>query len=131
MSTTSASVEAGPGHLETTPGPSLPEEILALRRSIDNLDGAIVYLLAERFRLTTRVGIIKARDGLPASDPEREQWQTERLARIAQEAGLDVAFAEAFRSFVTAEVIRHHHHYSGKAYEPPSSPVTTSEGERR
>ena len=92
---------------------TLPAEILALRRSIDNLDGAIVYLLAERFRLTTRVGIIKARDGLPASDPGREQWQTERLTRIAEEAGLDVAFAEAFRSFVTAEVIRHHHHYAG------------------
>jgi chorismate mutase len=101
---------SGPSVEEQTP---LPEEILALRRSIDNLDGAIVYLLAERFRLTTRVGIIKAREGLPAADPGREAWQTERLTRIAQEAGLDVAFAEAFRSFVTAEVIRHHHHYAG------------------
>jgi len=99
----------------------LPEEILALRRSIDNLDGAIVYLLAERFRLTTRVGIIKARDGLPAVDSERERWQTERLARIAEEAGLDVAFAEAFRSFVTAEVIRHHHHYAGQPYAQPQT----------
>jgi len=71
-----------------------------------------VYLLAERFRLTTQVGIIKARDGLPAKDPGRERWQNERVTRIAQEAGLDVAFAESFRNFVTAEVIRHHHHLS-------------------
>jgi len=91
---------------------TLPAEILALRRSIDNLDGAIVYLLAERFRITTQVGIIKARDGLPAKDPAREQWQNQRITRIAKEAGLDVAFAEGFRNFVTAEVIRHHHHLS-------------------
>jgi len=96
------------------PTEELPEEILTIRRSIDNIDAALVYLLAERFRLTTRVGEIKAEVGLPAMDPARERWQTERLTGMAEEAGLDVAFAEAFRSFVTAEVIRHHHYLAAR-----------------
>ena len=90
--------------------PALPQEILDIRRSIDNIDGALVFMLAERFRLTGRVGEIKAEVGLPPQDPDRERRQTARLAGLAEEAGLDVAFAEAFRGFVTAEVIRHHQH---------------------
>ena len=92
--------------------PGVPGEILVLRRSIDNIDGALVYLLAERFRLTERVGQIKATASLPATDPEREARQAERLSALAAEAGLDVAFAQAFRSFVTAEVIRHHRRHA-------------------
>jgi len=70
----------------------------------------MVYLLSERFRLTTQIGEIKAITGLPAKDAIREDWQIERLKNIADEAGLDVEFAQAFRAFVTAEVIRHHNH---------------------
>ncbi|MCL2595441.1 MAG: chorismate mutase [Promicromonosporaceae bacterium] len=89
-------------------GQPIPAEILKLRRSIDNIDAALVHMLAERFRMTQRVGEIKAEDGLPPADPARDQQQIARLVAIATEAGLDPAFAEAFRAFVVAEVIRHH-----------------------
>jgi len=80
----------------------------ALRGSIDNLDAAIVHLLAERFKCTQKVGALKAAHGMPASDPAREARQIERLHRLARDADLDPVFAERFLNFVIDEVIRHH-----------------------
>jgi chorismate mutase len=79
-----------------------------LRGSIDNLDTAIVHLLAERFKCTQEVGALKARHGLPPADPERESEQVERLRQLAREANLDPVFAEKFLNFVIREVLRHH-----------------------
>ncbi|MDR0481824.1 MAG: chorismate mutase [Cellulomonadaceae bacterium] len=86
----------------------IPDDIHQLRRTIDNIDAALVHLLAERFKATHRVGEIKAVVSLPPQDPERERLQMARLTQIAKESGLDPAFADQFRAFVTAEVIRHH-----------------------
>ncbi len=88
--------------------PAIPDEILGLRRSIDNIDAALVHLLAERFKMTERVGELKAVGGLPPADPARDQQQIARLTAMATEAGLDPEFAEGFRAFIVAEVIRHH-----------------------
>jgi chorismate mutase len=89
-------------------GRPMPAEILALRSTIDNIDAALVHLLAERFKTTQRVGELKARGGLPPADPQRDRQQIERLKSIAQGAGLDPEFAEQFREFIVSEVIRHH-----------------------
>ncbi len=83
-------------------------ELTRLRDSIDNLDAALVHLLAERFKCTQQVGELKAAHGMPAADPEREVRQIERLRRLAAEAKLDPEFAETFLTFVIAEVLRHH-----------------------
>jgi len=83
-------------------------ELLRLRSSIDNLDAALIHLLAERFKCTQAVGRFKAQHDLPPADPEREQAQIARLRRLAQEARLDPDFAEKFFNFVVKEVIRHH-----------------------
>ena len=79
-----------------------------LRGSIDNIDAALIHLLAERFKATQQVGVLKARHGMPASDPSREEQQIARLRRLAEEADLDPEFAEKWFNFVVAEVIRHH-----------------------
>jgi chorismate mutase len=84
------------------------EGLAGLRASIDNIDAALVHLLAERFRLTKQVGIYKAAHDLPPADPEREKVQLARLHNIAKEADLDPAFAEKFYAFIVKEVIRHH-----------------------
>jgi chorismate mutase len=79
-----------------------------LRGSIDNIDAALTYMLAERFRCTKQVGELKARHGMPASDPSREERQIARLKSLALDADLDPEFAEKWFNFVVAEVIRHH-----------------------
>ncbi len=84
------------------------EELLSIRSSIDNFDATLVYLLAERFKATQRVGHLKAVHALPPSDPGREKAQIERLRRLAHEAHLDPEFAEKFMNFIISEVIRHH-----------------------
>jgi chorismate mutase len=83
-------------------------ELTSLRQSIDNIDAALVHLLAERFKFTQSVGRLKASTGLPASDPERERTQIERLRALAIDSHLDPAFAEKFLNFIVAEVIHHH-----------------------
>jgi chorismate mutase len=86
----------------------MADELLELRQSIDNVDAALIHLLAERFKFTQKVGVLKAATGLPASDPERERQQIARLRELAEESHLDPAFAEKFLNFIVAEVIHHH-----------------------
>jgi len=79
-----------------------------LRASIDNIDAALIFMLAERFRCTKQVGVLKAEYGMPASDPSREEQQIARLRQLAVEADLDPEFAQKWFGFIVAEVIRHH-----------------------
>ncbi len=83
-------------------------ELRRLRDSIDNMDAALVYLLAERFKITQRVGVLKAEHDLPPADPAREAKQIDRLRALAVSAHLDPEFAEAFLTFIVREVVRHH-----------------------
>jgi chorismate mutase len=84
------------------------QKLLRIRQSIDNIDAALVHLLAERFKFTQEVGELKAEFGLPASDPDREHTQIARLRELALESNLDPEFAEKWFNFVVTEVIRHH-----------------------
>ncbi len=83
-------------------------QLTKLRSSIDNLDAIIIHTLAERFKATQEVGKLKAVHNMPPADKDREARQIDRLRRLAQESGLDPAFAEKLLNFIVAEVIRHH-----------------------
>ncbi|MEU9283884.1 chorismate mutase [Streptomyces sp. NPDC048275] len=88
--------------------PAVRAELARLRDSIDNIDAAVVHMLAERFKCTQQVGHLKAAHQLPPADPSREAHQIARLRRLAENAKLDPAFAEKLLNFIIAEVIRHH-----------------------
>ena len=83
-------------------------ELEEIRASIDNIDAALIHVLAERFKYTKRVGKLKAEHDMPPADPDRESRQIARLRALATEADLDPAFAEKFINFIIEEVIRHH-----------------------
>ena len=84
------------------------EELKNFRKSIDNLDDALIRIVAERFRITKAVGVLKANNDLPPADPARESQQVERLRALAVDAELDPDFAEKLLNFIIREVIRHH-----------------------
>ena len=95
--------------MATRPDNQQADEVLAgYRKSIDNIDAALIHMLAERFRITKEVGAYKARAALPPADPAREERQIKRLRSLAEEADLDPEFSEKFIRFVIDEVIRHH-----------------------
>jgi chorismate mutase len=88
--------------------PAVHPELQRLRNSIDNIDAALIHLLAERFSCTQQVGRLKAVEKLPPADPAREAQQIARLRQLAVNARLDPDFAEKFLAFIVKEVIRHH-----------------------
>lgn len=89
------------------------ERLAHYRQSIDNIDAALVFMLAERFKVTQAVGAYKAERGLPPADPGREERQIERLRSLAADAHLDPEFSEKFLRFIIDEVIRHHEKLRG------------------
>lgn len=89
--------------------------LAGFRQSIDNIDAAIIHILAEQFRITQAVGAYKAQHHLPPSDPSREERQIARLRKLAEDARLDPEFSEKFLRFIIQEVIRHHEQAAGAA----------------
>ena len=92
-----------------------------LRVSIDNIDAAIVYMLAERFRCTEEVSRLKAEHNLPPADLTREAEQIARLRRLAEDARFNPDFTEKYLTFIISHVIRHH-----EAVAAASMPATRS-----
>lgn len=84
------------------------ESLEDMRKSIDNIDNAIVAMFAERFKVTDRVGHYKAEKGLPAKDPQRESIQFERIDQLANQYGLDPEFAASYLSSVIDRVVMNH-----------------------
>jgi chorismate mutase len=69
------------------------EQLEDYRQGIDNLDSAIIAILAERFRLTEKIGRMKAKEGWEPSDSEREEEQVEQFRLRASAHHLNVVVA--------------------------------------
>lgn len=79
-----------------------------LRRQIDEVDERFVELLADRFRITRRVGLVKAERGLPPQDAEREAQIVAKVRRLAAEHDLDEALvSEVLRAVIDRVVAEH------------------------
>ena len=97
----------GPAH-ELGTDKLMDDKLNRYRESINNIDAALVFMLAERFKVTQAVGEYKAANDLPPADPNREKDQIARLRQLASDANLDPEFSEKFLRFIIDEVIRHH-----------------------
>lgn len=92
--------------------PDITRQLSAFRQTIDNIDAALIHMLAERFRCTDEIGLLKARHQLPAVDANRERHQYERLKALAQKANLDTAFVQRLMQFVISEVVDRHRQFA-------------------
>ncbi len=80
----------------------MSDEVLrGYRKSIDNIDAALVFMLAERFKVTQAVGRYKATAGLPPADPGREERQIAAAAQAGAGGGA--------RSGILREIPALHH----------------------
>jgi chorismate mutase len=104
----------GHSRVEVVEAPMTDDRLTQYRQTIDNIDAALVFMLAERFKTTQAVGRYKAEAGLPPADPGREERQIERLRGLAKQADLDPDFTEKFLRFIIEEVIRHHQRISAE-----------------
>jgi chorismate mutase len=83
-------------------------ELAEFRRSLDNLDHALLLLLAERFKITHQIGQYKQYHNLPSIDTEREDQQMARIRTLAEAVQLDPTFAERLLRFIIDEVVANH-----------------------
>lgn len=84
------------------------ETLDEMRKSIDNIDNAIVAMFSERFKVTNRVGLYKAENGLAAKDSSREAEQYQRIEALATQYGLDPEFAKSYLKAVITRVVANH-----------------------
>ena len=90
-------------------------QVAELRTDVDTIDAAIVTMLAERFRVTRRIGLLKARAGFASADLHREAAQVATLRGKAEDCGLDPDLAEAYLHLVADAAKRVHERLASQA----------------
>ena len=82
--------------------------LLEYRKSIDNLDAALIALLAERFKVTKSIGLYKAVNNLAEEDPKRETRQMAKINALSKKAGLRPKTARSVIRVIIDQVIAEH-----------------------
>ncbi len=67
----------------------MTDDLAALRAELDDVDRAVIALLARRARLVGRAWALKDATGSPLRDHARERAIFERLLALAEADGLD------------------------------------------
>ena len=78
------------------------------RNSIDRLDKILIFTLAERFKNTNEIGLLKAKENLPSYDETREKAQMNKFNKLAIENDLDPKLVSEFFNIIISEVKRNH-----------------------
>ena len=79
--------------------------IAHLAHDVDAIDDEIVRLLAERFRRSREIGVIKRDAGQPMFDPTRVASQKERFVRACKGVGLDEPMSLGLITLILDQVI--------------------------
>ena len=78
------------------------------RSTIDRLDVIIVNALMERFSVTKRIGLIKARNNIETYDSEREETQVKTLEKLIKDSDLDKKFIVNLMKLIKTESKKNH-----------------------
>ena len=92
---------------------SIPAELLEVRGKIDRIDRDILALLGERFKLTHKVGLLKASNALQAVDATREAEKLAVLSSLCEEYKLNPEFVAGLFSKIMEEVVKNHRQLRG------------------
>ena len=87
---------------------SVPAELLAVREKIDQIDHQIITLLAQRFELTHRVGMLKASLALEALDAQREAAKLAEIRALCEEHDLNPDLVTELFTQIMEEVVSNH-----------------------
>jgi len=85
--------------------PTRLERLAHLRKQIDRVDEQILTLLRERVSISEEIGKVKAENGLPIRDEQREREVLDRVASEAEVKGIDPEIARRiFREIIELSV---------------------------
>ena len=84
------------------------QQLSELRHGIDELDTQLIDILAKRAELTSKVGEVKAKTGMPIYVPEREAQMLEARQEQAAERGVSGSLIEdLMRRIMRESYLRH------------------------
>jgi len=84
------------------------KQLETLRNRIDNIDNNILTLLAQRFEVSTQIGVLKQKKQLKLTDKKREAEIFKRLLAMSKNTSLNpMLVKKIFRSIID-EVIKNH-----------------------
>jgi isochorismate pyruvate lyase len=107
-------VQLRKGKSMTRPAPETIESMAELRLCIDEIDGELVRLLAEREGYTDRAPDLKAREGIAARAPRRIEAVLANVGDRARAEGLDPELAQAIWTLMIETVIAREERVIGK-----------------
>lgn len=87
---------------------SVPVELLEVREKIDQIDAKLIEILAQRFALTQKVGMLKASKALNAVDAGREAQKLAKLQELCEAQGLNPELISELFTKIMAEVVKNH-----------------------
>lgn len=84
------------------------ENLKDLRKQIDKVNQKLIRVLAERFRITQKIGEYKRKHNLPPLDKEREKQILEKNRILAEKLGLDPELVEQIFKLIFKKVRKNH-----------------------
>lgn len=109
----------------------MEEPLVALRAQIDDVDQALLELLARRLELVTQVGEVKGRHGLPIYAPDRERAMIAARRTQAAERGLSPDLIEDVLRRCMREAYSHEKNMGFTQQAPELGPVVVVGGAGR
>lgn len=83
-------------------------DLAEIRERVDAMDERLVRLLAERFALTHRIGLLKASERLAPLDARREREKLAALKALGGERGLNPDMIADLFGRIMREVVDNH-----------------------